>query len=109
VGLDMAWCGLNSISFTRIQVASQVPSDSGVYAINDGGCCIFVGESWNLRARLLELASVLSDVEHLTIAYELCPEDELADRKNAVARELLGEQPQHSVPPNSLPGISFRL
>jgi len=99
----MPWRSATSLPFTHIDIVSRVPSESGVYAILTGGACIFVGESWNLKARLLELASAL-EVGHLTIAYELCPDEQRSDRKRALAAELMTE-PSEDAPPPQLPGL----
>jgi hypothetical protein len=71
----------------------------------DGDSCIFVGDSWNLRARLLELAAALVDVSHLTIVYELCPDDDRPARKGALTAELLGNASENHLPLPELPAI----
>ena len=101
----MPWRDAISLPFTHVEIVSRVGSESGVYGILDGESCIFVGESWNLRARLLELASVLTDVGHLTIVYELCPDEQRCARKLALTREFIGESPDQSLPLPTLPGI----
>lgn len=93
----MPWLEPTSVAFSRIGIVSRVPSESGVYAISDGNCCIFVGETWNLKARLLELANVLTDSGTLTVTYELCSEEQRTARKQALTSELL-ERPE-SAPP----------
>lgn len=100
----MPWRHPISLNFSRIQIAAQVPSESGVYALSDGDCCIFLGESWNLKGRLLELANVLANIDHLTITFELCPEADRIARRDALASKLLNE-PSPSLP--SLPGLTL--
>jgi hypothetical protein len=101
----MPWRNEVSLPFTRIEIVSRVPSESGVYGILDGDACVFVGESWNLKARLLELASALSDVGHLRIVYELCEDEQRCDRKVALSVELIGERADELVPVPSVPGL----
>jgi hypothetical protein len=101
----MAWRNGISLPFTRIEIVSRVPPESGVYGIFEGDSCVFVGESWNLRARLLELASVLAEVGHLGIVYELCADEQRSDRKTALTAELIGQHPDESVPIPGLPGL----
>jgi hypothetical protein len=103
-GEFMPWRSATSLPFTHVDIVSRVPSESGVYAILTGDSCLVVGESWNLKARLLELASALVEAGHLTIAYELCPDDQRSDRKRALAAELIAE-PEDSLPPPHLPGL----
>ena len=105
----MPWRDAISLPFTRIDIVARVPSESGVYGILDEDCCIFVGESWNLKGRLLELAAVLAEVSHLTIQYELCSDEERGQRKNALMRELIGDRASDAMPVPALPGISFSV
>ena len=103
----MPWRDAKSITFTHIDIVAYMPSESGVYAIFDAECCIFVGESWNLKARLLELAAALSDVSHLTVKYELCADQDRIERKNTLMVELVDQQAERPVRLMALPGISF--
>ena len=105
-GAFMPWRSATSLPFTHIDIVARVPSESGVYAILTGDSCLLVGESWNLKARLLALASALVEVGHLTIAFELCPDDQRSDRKRILAAELMAE-PDDSLPPPQLPGLLF--
>jgi hypothetical protein len=103
----MPWQDATSVSFTHIDIVSRIPSESGVYGIHDGECCIFIGESWNLKARLLELASALSEVAHLRIVYELCPEEQRSERKAALSAEVIGDRSDQGLPVPQLPGVLF--
>jgi hypothetical protein len=103
----MPWRESKSIPFTRIDIVARVPSDSGVYGIFEGECCIFIGESWNLKARLLELANVLTEIAHLTITYELCSDDARTDRKLELTNELLADPADRPPPVLNVSGISF--
>jgi hypothetical protein len=105
----MPWRDAISLSFSRIDIVAHIPSESGVYGIHDGACCIFVGESWNLKARLLELAAALTDVSHLTITYELCDDSERVARKAALMAELIRDRPGEDFRVPELPGISFSM
>jgi hypothetical protein len=106
---NMPWRDAISVPFSRIDIVAQIPSESGVYGIIDGSCCIFVGESWNLKARLLELAAALTEVSHLTIKYELCSDDERLERKNMLVAEFLRDGTAADVPVLAVPGISFSM
>jgi hypothetical protein len=105
----MPWRDAISIPFTHIDIVARVPSESGVYAILDRESCIFVGESWNLKARLLELAAAVSDVSHLTIKYELCSDEGRTERKNSLMAELVGDRSHEPVALMDVPGISFSI
>ncbi len=85
----MPWRDARSIPFTRIDIVAHVPSRSGVFAVlNEEQTCILVSATWNLKARLLDLANVLTS-QVLSITYELCPEDECAGRSAELNQELL--------------------
>lgn len=103
----MPWRDPQSIPLTRIDIVSQVPSESGVYAIFEGEACLSVGEAWNLKARLLETMNVFPDGGDFTVIYELCEENERLGRKDDLARVLI--RPKTPVEPQGrqLPGISF--
>ena len=103
----MPWRDPQSIPLTRIDIVSQIPSASSIYAIYDGEICLLVGEAWNLKARLLELMNVLQDVGEFRVVYELCPEEERAGRKEKLAGILLRTPPPSDLKARELPGISF--
>jgi hypothetical protein len=104
----MSWRDSKSVSFTRLDIVAHVPSESGVYAILDGDCCMHVGDSWNLKARLLEVANVIADSGRLTVMYELCPEDQLALRRSVLSAELLRKAGESEQNLNPLPGLWLR-
>ena len=85
----MPWTKPQVVPFSSTEVSSQVPPSSGVYGLVDADTCLFVGESWNLKARLLELTSSVSKLGNLTVVYELCPDDERWDRKRMLSTELV--------------------
>ena len=103
----MPWRQPKTVPLTRIDVVSEIPSESGVYAILDGDVCLLVGEAWNLKARLLELMNVLQDIGEFRVTYELCPEDERIARKEAIGSALLRTAPSPDTRSRELPGISF--
>src|SRR5690606_24274144 len=91
---------------TRIDIVSRVPSESGVYAINQGEVCLLVGEAWNVMARLLELMNVLQDAGDFSVTYELCGERDRRRRKEEISKTLLSVKAAESLA-KSLPGITF--
>jgi hypothetical protein len=102
----MPWQNARIVPFTRIGVVSQVPSASGVYGILEGDICLLVAESWNLKARLLELANVLSEETQLTVIFETCSDEVRERRKQALASEYLTARDEGRDAP--LPGIRLR-
>ena len=103
----MPWREPQIVPLSRIAIVSHVPSESGVYGIYDGESCLFIGEAWNLRARLMELVNVLQDLSELSVTYELCSDAGRLDRKEELASRLLTITPSTSLP-RELPGIRFR-
>lgn len=103
----MHWRDPHTVPLTRIDIVSQVPSDSGVYAILDGEDCLLVGDAWNLKARLLELMNVIQDSGDFSIIYELCSEEESAIRKETLSAALIRKPPATGIRAKELPGISF--
>ena len=103
----MPWRDPHTIPLTRIDIVSQVPSESAVYAIVTGDSCLLVGEAWNLRARLLELINILQDAGTFSVIYEICAEEERINRKETLGAELLRKDPPAEFRNRELPGISF--
>jgi hypothetical protein len=104
----MPWSDPQTIPLTRIDIVSQVPSASGVYAIYDGELCLLVGEAWNLKARLLELMNILQDIGEFRVVYDLCEEAERVAYKDKLTADLLRTDSQAERRAPELPGISFR-
>lgn len=100
----MLWENSQSVSFTRLDIVSRVPSAPGVFAVMDGDLCLLVSESWNLKARLLDLVNVLDGHTNLSIRFELCPDEERERRKSAVIAAL----GQTAAGDPVLPGLSVR-
>ena len=103
----MPWRDPKTVNLTRIDVVSQIPSDSGVYAILDDEVYLLVGEAWNLKARLLELMNVLQDIGEFQVVYELCAEEERVARKEQLGATFLRTAPTVQLPNRELPGITF--
>jgi hypothetical protein len=103
----MPWRDPHQVPLTRIDIVSQVPSESGVYGILDSGECLLVGEAWNLKARLLELMNILQDVGDFSVIYELCSEEERMARKEILAASMIRKSPPAELRTRELPGISF--
>ena len=79
---------------------------SGIFAIfNEQQTCLLVGASWNLKARLLELANVTTS-EQLSVTYELCPDRECPGRRTELDSELR-PRPTTSLPAKKLPGLTL--
>jgi len=89
----MPWPNATTAPFSRIGIVAGVPSDSGVYGIFRGDSCMLVGDTWNLKARLLELISTIPVVEELVVGYELCSESKAAELSASLQRELVDRSP----------------
>jgi hypothetical protein len=85
---------------------SHVPPDSGVFGIMERDVCVYIGSSWNLRGRLLELANLVAEPEGLSIIWVPCPESESAARCQALELELLTEPDNNAI--ERFPGIHLR-
>jgi len=77
-----------------------------VFGLFADGRCVLVGESWNLKARLLELINTLHSPETLMVKYELCTEDQRMRRREVLQKELLSATPPSTLHVNRN-GISF--
>jgi hypothetical protein len=98
----MPWRNPLSLPFTHLQISARVPATSGVYGIVADGECLLIGETWNLRGRLLELAVALSDYpKPLMLVIETCAEEECSERQQVLHRELIRE-------PEGFDGIARR-
>lgn len=104
----MPWSDPQTLPFSFVQISAHVPPMAGVYALMDGEVCIHVGEAWNLKGRLLEVAGAMPRDRTLTLIYESCAEQERFQRKTCLEAELLTsmENPER-MPPSQ--GISFRM
>lgn len=86
----MPWSNPKCLSFTRTDIGTDVPAASGVYGLVEDDKYLFVGETWNLQQRLLDLAAVLEPrFDTVSVIYETCPENERAMRKRKLSQEFL--------------------
>ncbi len=46
--------GINTFQYTQVGISVNAPSQSGVYAIWNSQGCVYIGESGDIRARLLQ-------------------------------------------------------
>ena len=99
----MPWNNSVIASFSRIGIVSEVPSSAGVYGIYNGDHCVHLGETWNLKARLLELINNVSSEDDLSVRYEVCAESETAQLCAQLKRELATAGP-HATPTHRSPG-----
>jgi hypothetical protein len=105
----MPWQSPTTISFSRLEIVAGVPSDPGVFAIMDESSCLLVGETWNLKARLLDLANLVNGQTQLRITFECCADDAREARKAELLNELIPlGQDESSADSRILPGISLR-
>jgi hypothetical protein len=102
------WQNPTSISFGRLDIVAHVPSEPGIYAVMEEGRCLLVGESWNLKARLLDLVNCVSGQPQLTVTFEVCDDDVREARKNALAQELTPSEDDTVPDSRVFPGISLR-
>ncbi len=103
----MPWRNAQSVPFTRIGIVSQVPSESGVFALIAGDAYVLVAESWNLKARLLDLINTLTLPVEMTVLYELCPEADAEARKLELRKEFMPSEESAPAPSGRPPGITF--
>lgn len=103
----MPWREARTVPFTRLGIVSQVPSNGGVFAIMEGENCLLVSESWNLKARLLELINVLNGDEDLTVTWECCDDQDRENRRRQLSTDLMrNDDDGNGTRP--LPGIQLR-
>jgi|SRR4051812_43192916 len=103
----MPWRDARDVQFSRIGVVSTVPSEGGVFGVRSEDRFVLISETWNLKARLLELINALGAPENLSVVYELCPEAERSSRVELLTRESLEQQDSPGHPARGLPGLRF--
>jgi len=105
----MPWQHAVSLPFSRIGIAAQVPATSGLYGIFRGDRCVLVGNTWNLKAHLLELITRLPSTEDLNLKFELHTEKEAAELSAALTGELARARsaPASAAEAPHPPGITF--
>lgn len=104
----MPWQNPTTISFGRLDIVARVPSEPGVFAVMEGGHCLLVGESWNLKARLLDLVNCVNGQSEVTVIFECCEEGAREGRKKALAAELTPFDDEGHSDTRMFPGISLR-
>jgi hypothetical protein len=107
-GVPVPWREPQIVPFTRLDIAAQVASESGIFAVLEGDRCLMVGSAWNLKARLLEMANVVREGQELTVVIERCSEQESETRRLQLTLELIPEDASATEAGKPLPGISFR-
>lgn|SRR5690242_714881 len=79
-------------SFTAVSIQKNAPDSSGVYGLSNGCEWIFIGETSNIRARLMEhlneIDSVLARRGPTGFTYEVCSPDERITRQDALVRQF---------------------
>ncbi|MBC8167550.1 MAG: hypothetical protein H7Y20_16980 [Bryobacteraceae bacterium] len=101
----MPWRESHTIAFTRIDIVSKVPSDSGVFGVLSEKAYLLISDSWNLKARLLELINNLNSAESVSIIYELCPEADSHARVVMLREEFSNVESSHPEDGTAMPGI----
>ncbi len=88
----MAWRSPARYAFAHTSVVVNAPEQSGVYALHYQTTWVYVGESENIRAQLLQHLSGdnarLTVYPHLTFSYELFPEAVRSWRQDELVREF---------------------
>ena len=73
----MPWSSASSYVFSRASIMLNVPELSGIYVLHSQATWIYVGESENIRAQLLEHLNgnnaCITVFPGLTFSYELVP------------------------------------
>jgi hypothetical protein len=104
----MPWRNAQSVPFSRIDIVTQVPSASGVFGLMTGDSYLLIADSWNMKARLLDLINSIPFPAELTVLFELCPEHGAEARRNELAAEYTPPaHPAPAFPPDRPSGISF--
>jgi excinuclease UvrABC nuclease subunit len=88
----MAFAQFAARSFTAISVQKNAPDCSGVYGLSNAKEWVFIGETSNIRARLLEHLSDTSTSLMLRnptgFTFEICSPAERTPRQAELVREL---------------------
>jgi hypothetical protein len=101
----MPWHNATTIDFSRIAIAAYVPADPGVFALRSGDRYLCLGDSWNLKAKLMEVANIVDDrPEPLSVVFETCEENERFQLRESLTSEFIGEVSM----PSSLATLAIR-
>jgi hypothetical protein len=88
--MPLAECAARS--FTVVSIQKNAPEFSGVYGLSNAREWLFVGESDNIRASLLEhyreSGTVLKNLAPTGFTFELCSSTERLIRQKTLVREL---------------------
>ncbi|PYN85256.1 MAG: hypothetical protein DMD87_23645 [Candidatus Rokuibacteriota bacterium] len=88
----MSWINPTRYPFTQRSVVVNAPMQSGVYALHNGIRWIYVGETSDILAQLVQLLNgdnaFLTVFRDLTFSYELLPEVTRAWRRAELVREF---------------------
>ena len=95
-----------TVPFSRINVVSSIPSEGGVFGILSAGQYLLVSESWT-EGWLLDLINGLEGSEGLTVAFEVCAEDDRQARPSFSGVNCLSGSPNPEPNHKPLPGISL--
>lgn len=86
----MPWHNPKCSELSQHEIATVVPAASGVYGIVEGDRYLFIGDSWNLQSRLMDLASVLGrELGPVSIIFETCSDAERPARRNDLSNEFV--------------------
>jgi hypothetical protein len=79
-------------SFTAVSVQKNAPASSGVYGLSNGYEWIFIGETSNIRARLMEhlteVDNIVASRSPTGFTFEVCSPDERITRQDALVRQF---------------------
>jgi hypothetical protein len=90
----MPWHNPRCSELSQLEIAADVPAASGVYAIIEGDDYLFVGDSWNLQSRLMDLAIVLGpELGPVSVIYETCSDADRPTRRHSLNQEYVRRRP----------------
>jgi hypothetical protein len=88
----MAFSGCSARSFTPASVQNNAPEASGVYGLSNAIEWVLIGETSNIRARLMEhlteTDTAIANRQPTGFAFEICPPSERFRRQGALVRQL---------------------
>lgn len=89
----MPWNNPNGYAFTGTFIKANAPASSGVYALYDSQRWVYIGESGDIQARLLQHLTgdnpCIVKMKPTTFRYELVPAHQRLTRQNELIRELV--------------------
>jgi len=91
-GETMSWNNRTRYPFTAKSVVVHAPMESGVYAIHNGSTWIYIGETGDILAQLVQHLNgdnvCIAVYPNLTFSYELLPELTRVWRLEELVREF---------------------